>query len=129
MLRNKVEIDTLIKKHEKESGGPLVLPINEVIEVLKPASILIAKCPDNEEIVTTLKNMLTTQANINILVADAEREGDKDNLFKSTMRIKLGEAGLSKDAIFKAGIAFLVEEGEIKLLRHQALPSSTKFSI
>lgn len=131
MLYKMHEINTLIKKHQKEGGGSLVLPLADVLNPLHCKTIVIGVLGDNDTIADAIE--VVVRQNPNIVKVDkfkADRFEDQHVFGKSTLKCNLEAAGLDKDVIFRAHLALLVnEDGVISTIRHSGLPLETQFSI
>lgn len=131
MLYNMHEIDALVKKHQKEGSGSLVIPLADVLDPLHCKTIIIGVLGDNDAIADAIE--VVARQNPNIVKVDkfkADRTKDQHVIGKSTLKCNLEAAGLNKDAIFLAHLALLVNEvGVISSIRCSGLPVGTQFSI
>jgi hypothetical protein len=131
MLYNMHEIDDLIKKHRKEGGGSLVLPLAEVLDPLHCKTVIIGVLGDNDATADAVEAVV--RQNPNIVKVDkfkAERTVGQHVLGRNTLKCNLEAAGLNKDAIFLANLALLINEtGIISSLRCSGLPVGVRFSI
>lgn len=131
MLYNMNEINALIKKHQKEDGGSLVLPLADVLDPLHCKTIIIGVLGDNDVIADAIE--VVARQNPNIVKVDkfkVDRTKDQHTLVNSTLKFNLAAAGLDKNAIFLAHLALLVNEvGVITAIRCGGLPVGIQFSI
>lgn len=121
------ELNVLIDRHK----GDNKIPLRDVIKIMGDGQYVVAHVSTDHSTDPDLETVIKEVAPGSVVKhAEARREQDKENHFRGSIKLTLGDADITRHDLFTSKLCvFINEQKDIVLLRGQLFPPGTRFTI